>query len=256
MDKKSAQTAVVVSAAGCFAFTALTAITGGGLKNAGKSFIGEAFIFLALAAGADVAPGVAGPFSYLVLATVGLTDGTKALKALDNIHSPTGDKANAITNAQAAAVNPQSPLDTNSGGTTPSLGGLNGSALAALIVKEAKSFQGTPYVLGGSSPSGFDCSGLVYYLGQKYAGITLPRRSQDQAKAGTAVSSILTAKPGDLLFFTISHAEGGEGTPNDHEGIYLGNGMMIEAPHTGDVVKIAPLQGFYMSHLTTIRRVF
>ena len=63
-------------------------------------------------------------------------------------------------------------------------------------------------------------------------GIELPRVSRDQARVGTPVASLAEAKPGDLVAF---------GDPVDHIGIYVGDGKFIEAPHTGDVVKISPI---------------
>lgn len=84
----------------------------------------------------------------------------------------------------------------------------------------------TPYVWGGTTPNGFDCSGLVQYV-FKQAGIDLPRTSAEQSQVGTAVSNLESAKPGDLVFW-----RGTSNRPN-HIGIYVGNNTMIEAPRTG-----------------------
>lgn len=105
------------------------------------------------------------------------------------------------------------------------------------VVGEAERFLGTPYVWGGDGPTGFDCSGLVQYVyGQ--LGISLPRTSEEQASAGTAVPSLATAAPGDLVFFAGSD---GTATAPGHVGIYLGDGMMIDAPYTGTDVQIQPV---------------
>ena len=93
----------------------------------------------------------------------------------------------------------------------------------------AKEQLGVKYVFGGEDPGiEFDCSGLVQYSYGK-AGIKMPRTAAQQQKATSRVSAA-NAKPGDLVFF---------GNPATHVGIYLGNGEFLEAPHTGDVVKIA-----------------
>ncbi|WP_249175135.1 NlpC/P60 family protein, partial [Clostridium tyrobutyricum] len=81
---------------------------------------------------------------------------------------------------------------------------------------------------GGTTPSGFDCSGFVQYV-YAHFGISLPRVSQDQQNVGAAVSRA-NLQPGDLVFF---------GNPAYHVGIYVGSGTYINAPKTGDVVKIA-----------------
>jgi peptidoglycan DL-endopeptidase CwlO len=105
----------------------------------------------------------------------------------------------------------------------------------------AQQHLGVPYVWGGESPSGFDCSGLVQYVyGQ--LGVSLPRVAADQARVGQPVASLAEARPGDLIAF---------GDPVDHIGIYAGNGLMVVAPKTGDVVKV---QAIYREP-TAIRRV-
>jgi len=100
------------------------------------------------------------------------------------------------------------------------------------IVATAQHYLGVPYVWGGSSPSGFDCSGLVQYV---YAqnGISLPRTTYGMLNVGQAVSwgDLL---PGDIVF---THA--------GHVGIYVGNGQMIHAPTFGQVVSYGPVSPFY-----------
>jgi peptidoglycan DL-endopeptidase CwlO len=111
------------------------------------------------------------------------------------------------------------------------------------VVGIAMHYLGIPYVWGGASPRGFDCSGLVMYVFAQI-GVSLPHSSYSQAAMGTPVS-ISQLQPGDLVFFTGA----------SHEGIYIGGGQFIHAPHTGDVVKISSLSGYYSSAFYTARRI-
>lgn len=116
--------------------------------------------------------------------------------------------------------------------------------LAQRLLDYAMSLRGVPYKWGGSDPtSGLDCSGLVQTVFKQF-GINLPRVAGDQAHAGHQVS-LSTARPGDLLY--IAEANHGE-----HIGIYLGNGMFLNAPHTGDVVRVAQ---FNPQSITRVERV-
>jgi cell wall-associated NlpC family hydrolase len=108
----------------------------------------------------------------------------------------------------------------------------------------AMQYLGTPYVWGGSSPGGFDCSGFVMYV-YAQVGVYLPHLAADQYNYGTPVSRDELA-PGDLVFFD------GLG----HVGIYIGGDQFIHSPHTGDVVKISSLNdGWYSSTYVGARRL-
>jgi cell wall-associated NlpC family hydrolase len=111
------------------------------------------------------------------------------------------------------------------------------------VVGIAMQYLGVPYVWGGSSPRGFDCSGLVSYVFAQI-GVSVPHSSYAQFGMGTAVS-ISDLQPGDLVFFAGA----------SHVGIYIGGGQFIHAPHTGDVVKISSLSGYYSSNFAGARRI-
>jgi cell wall-associated NlpC family hydrolase len=111
------------------------------------------------------------------------------------------------------------------------------------VVGIAMQYLGTPYVWGGASPGGFDCSGFVMYV-YAQVGVSLPHSSYAQYGMGSPVSRS-DLQPGDLVFFD------GLG----HVGIYVGGGSFIHAPHTGDVVKISSLSGWYASTYVGARRL-
>lgn len=124
----------------------------------------------------------------------------------------------------------------------------SGSGKGQAIVNTAMRYLGTPYRWGGTSPGGFDCSGLVQYV-CRANGISVPRVAASQRGAGRYVSRE-NLQPGDLVFFS-------NGGGISHVGIYAGNGNMIHAPHTGDVVKVASINSSYrVSHYAGAVRVW
>lgn len=136
-----------------------------------------------------------------------------------------------------------------SSGNNKWYGDVEGSGTGQDIVNYAKQFLGVKYVYGGTSPSGFDCSGLVYYCYRNF-GYRINRTASGQARNGVAVSSSELA-PGDIIIFTAQ-----SGGYIGHCGIYIGNGQFIHAPHTGDVVKISSLTtGYYKNHYWGARRI-
>jgi cell wall-associated NlpC family hydrolase len=111
------------------------------------------------------------------------------------------------------------------------------------VVAIAMRYLGVPYVWGGSSPSGFDCSGFVAYV-YAQVGVSLPHYTGAQWNVGVAVSRG-DLQPGDLVFFD------GLG----HVGIYIGGNEFIHAPHTGTVVQISSLSGWYADTYVGARRI-
>ncbi|HSK21917.1 MAG TPA: NlpC/P60 family protein [Egicoccus sp.] len=140
-----------------------------------------------------------------------------------------------------ATGNPQRTADVVAAASTP-VGAASTSTAATLppgtagakILAAGERYLGVPYKWGGTTESGLDCSGFV----QKAfgdLGISLPRVSVDQAKAGQPVASLAEARPGDLVFWY------GDGKRPNHIGIYAGDNKMLVAPRTGDVVKYQDL---------------
>ncbi len=150
---------------------------------------------------------------------------------------------------QTAANQIASGSGGNGGGNTGWYGDSVGTGTGADVVKYAETFLGVPYVYGGTSPSGFDCSGLVYYC-YRHFGYSVNRTAAGLAYSGTPVSAS-SLQVGDIILFTST-----DGSYVGHTGLYIGGGQFIHAPHTGDVVKISSLSdAYYTSHYWGARRV-
>lgn len=116
------------------------------------------------------------------------------------------------------------------------------SELGSTIVATAEKYLGVPYVWGGTTPNGFDCSGFVYYVVNQ-SGYELSRSMSAQYKAGTPVGKD-ELQPGDLVFFQNTYTTG-----MSHTGIYVGNGQFIHAPSSGKTVSYADLNSnYYVNH--------
>jgi peptidoglycan DL-endopeptidase CwlO len=149
-------------------------------------------------------------------------------------------RADAAAAAAAAGGNGGVAGGGGSGGSIPIPPSSTLGGQAAAI---AMQYLGTPYVWGGASPSGFDCSGFTMYVwGQ--LGVGLPHNAAAQYGMGTAVPRD-ALEPGDLVFFD------GLG----HVGIYVGNNAFIHSPHSGDVVKVSTISGWYADTYVGARRV-
>lgn len=162
------------------------------------------------------------------------------------------------------AASPNSPKFFRLGkstGVTPSAAALNGVSSSAsgssganisgaAIVAEAQKYLGAPYVAGGASPSGFDCSGFVYYV-LKSLGMSVSRTPAAQfVNIGTSVSKD-NLQPGDLVFF-ITSSSGNV----SHVGIYTGSGQFIHAPNSRSTVSYSDLTtGYWSQHYYGAKRV-
>ena len=141
----------------------------------------------------------------------------------------------------AAALNGTASSNNNSTAS--------GSATGAQILAEAQKYLGTPYVSGGASPSGFDCSGFVYYV-LKQLGYSPYRTPADQFTQGTSVSKE-NLKAGDIVFFANTYTSG-----ISHVGIYAGNGQFIHSPNSRSTVSYSDLtSGYWSNHYHGARRM-
>ena len=154
---------------------------------------------------------------------------------------------------QASNKTPKFFVDGKSTGVTPSAAALKGSTASLSevrqrIVSNAKKYLGTPYVWGGTTPNGFDCSGFTQYV-MKAVGVSIPRTTTEQYKVGTYVAKS-ALQPGDLVFLQNTYRSG-----ISHVGIYIGGGKMIHASSSKGVVTSDLSGSYYVQHYYGARRI-
>lgn len=170
----------------------------------------------------------------------------------------TPDPMAALTNMRAQSMSPSgvgslsgAGLQSNYSYQSPNLSFNSGQAplgsainpRAAGLINNAKSWLGVPYVYGGTSRAGVDCSGFTQAVYQSM-GINIGRDTSAQLQSGKMVgqdgnwqATVAALKPGDLIFYGQPGASG----PNAHVVMYIGNGQVMQAPHSGTTVSTAPL---------------
>ena len=137
------------------------------------------------------------------------------------------------SSSNSSSSNSNSNSNSSSSSDSSSSSGITTSGSAQAIVNEAYKHLGKAYVWGAKGPDNFDCSGFTSYVYKTVTGIWIGGDTYSQIGSGREVS-YSELQPGDLVF---PHA--------GHVGIYIGNGQMIHAPQTGDVVKVAPVYKFW-----------
>lgn len=140
---------------------------------------------------------------------------------------------------------------SNNGGNTDYSDNYDSDSIGYQMAQKALSYNGYPYVWGGASPStGFDCSGLVYYIAKCF-GYSIPHGSTSQYAYGTYVEKA-DLQPGDFVFFENTYTEG-----ISHCGIYIGDGKFIHASSSETGVKISSLNDtYYINHYYGARRIY
>ncbi|KUO59469.1 MAG: hypothetical protein APF84_19380 [Gracilibacter sp. BRH_c7a] len=165
--------------------------------------------------------------------------------SLSRRQTTTPDSVPATTSAPSTPTPTPVPTPTPTPAPVPVEPSSNNKSTA--IINTAKQYIGVKYVWGGTSPSGFDCSGFVQYVFAKN-GVTLPRVSRDQYNIGSKVD-FNNLQPGDLVFFTLN----GDTVVN-HLGIYIGDGQFIHASSSKGVV-ISSFSSYWTSSYSGAKRV-
>jgi peptidoglycan DL-endopeptidase CwlO len=152
------------------------------------------------------------------------------------------DRQIEVVKQRLAALNREERAAYTSGGSINFPLNLVGTGTAVQAARAALSKQGSPYVWGGDGPITFDCSGLVKWAFEQAGVLGLPHSSQEQARMGSSVSRS-QLRPGDLIALY---------SPISHIGIYVGDGFYVNAPQSGDVVKVVSVPWSRVTAMTRL----
>ncbi len=158
--------------------------------------------------------------------------------------------ASALFSAHATSARPATHSSAIHRAKVAHLQAQNKALASGNVVQAAYAFRGTRYVMGGTSRSGFDCSGFVRYILGATNGVALPRTATEQYYHGAPIPSA-QLQPGDLVFFKNTYKRG-----ISHVGIYAGAGKFIHAANAHKGVRMDNLgDSYYLSHYAGARRV-
>lgn len=158
---------------------------------------------------------------------------------------------NSGTACKTAGVSVAATATTSTAAPAASTAPVSNTSTAQQIVEFAKKYVGYPYVWGGTSPAGFDCSGFTYYVFRQF-GYSLNRTAAAQLSNGYAVS-LSNLQPGDLVLFGRTYSSSAAAT---HVGIYIGGNQFIHAANSGTGVVISSMsESYYASRFVGARRI-
>lgn len=172
----------------------------------------------------------------------------QAASASTSSNSSTSSSSSSSGSNNSSSSSSKSSDDDDSSSAVSASTSVSGDDIAL----KALSKRGYPYVWGASGPNSFDCSGLVWWA-HKQCGISFGRAdTRGLSSMGTAIS-FSNLQPGDVLIFSSNGAYSGI----HHTGIYIGNGMMVHAPHSGATVSVVTVtSGYYRNQFYTARRLY
>lgn len=166
---------------------------------------------------------------------------------ISRTYDTTVERIQDLNSLESSLIFPgQSLLIAKDGNSSPEIEVSRGTSRVDTILNYAKSFIGVPYVYGGESPKGFDCSGYIQYVFKRF-GMDLPRTADEQFYGGSRISS-QEAKPGDIVAFK----SGGE---ISHTGIYLGGGRFISATSSSGVMISSVYGSYWGEHFYGFSRI-